>query len=1138
MTSRRRAPNRPLHSHPGLASDPLWYKDAILYEVRLSSYADSDADGIGDFRGLIEKLDYVQDLGVSALWLLPFYPSPRRDDGYDIADYTAVHPDAGTLDDFQELLHQSHRRGVRVITELVINHTSDKHPWFERARRAAPESRFRDFYVWSDSAARYQGTRVIFQDFESSNWAWDPVAGAYYWHRFYAHQPDLNFASADVRKAVLGVLDFWLGMGVDGLRLDAVPYLFEREGTSCENLPETHGFLRELRAHVDARYADRMLLAEANQWPEDAATYFGAGDECHMAFHFPVMPRLFMALHMEDRFPIVEILSQTPQIPESCQWALFLRNHDELTLEMVTDEERDYMYRVYAHDRQARLNLGIRRRLAPLLQNDRRRIELLNALLCSLPGTPVIYYGDEIGMGDNIYLGDRNGVRTPMQWSSDRNAGFSRATPQRLFLPVIIDPERHYESVNVESQSRNPSSLLNWMKRLLALRKRHPAFGRGSIEFLSPSNRKVLAFVRVHGGDHLLVLANLSRFVEYVELDLSAFRGRVPVELFSARPFPAIDDRPYFVTLGPHAFYWFTIEEPRALASAGVRGSAQPHHRLVVDGAWTGVFDETARSSLEDALRVALPACRWFDGKSARIRLVRIDEAIALGGRKQGARLAFVRVELDRGAPATYVVPMAFVSGAAGDRICREQPQCVLAELSARPEGAHGEVVDGWLVDGAAVPEVAQALLDWIVQHERRRTAAGELVGTPMRALRSLRGEPGASSGVRLLGGEHSNSVVVFGDRLLLKLVRRLPGGMSPDQEVGRFLAEHGGFVHVPPVAGAIEYRVSGQDPATVAVLSAFIPNEGDLWRHTLDRVEHYFEVALARRAELGDPPDPGVDVLVLVDRDPPALVGELFGESIEMARLLGRRTAELHLALASDPDDPAFAPEPFTALYQRGRFQSIRNLVARVLGALREAAPALREDAASSARELLAREAELVTACRALLGSPLPCKRIRCHGDFHLGQVLRTGSDFVVIDFEGEPTRPLGERRFKTSPLRDVAGMLRSFDYATQHPLLRGSGRERIRPEDVPALAPWARFWRQWVSSSFLRRYLRGVAGSGLVPEAREPLALLLRVLVLEKNVYEVGYELEHRPEWVGIPIRGILEILGSTEPSSANRP
>ncbi|MFW5968098.1 MAG: maltose alpha-D-glucosyltransferase, partial [Persicimonas sp.] len=630
-----------------LEQNPLWYKDAIIYELHVRAFHDSNGDGIGDFRGLTQKLDYLQDLGITAIWLLPFYPSPLRDDGYDIADYRQVHPDYGTLEDFKEFLDEAHARGLRVITELVVNHTSDQHPWFQRARRAEPGSPERDFYVWSDTPDKYSEARIIFQDFEHSNWAWDSVAQAYYWHRFYSHQPDLNFDNPQVRQAILDVLDYWLEMGVDGMRLDAVPYLFEREGTNCENLPETHAFLKDLRAHVDDNYDDRMLLAEANQWPEDAAAYFGDGDECHMNFHFPVMPRLYLALQQEDRFPIVDIMEQTPEIPDNAQWAIFLRNHDELTLEMVTDEERDFMYRAYAREARARVNLGIRRRLAPLLEKSRRRIELMNALLFALPGTPVIYYGDEIGMGDNIFLGDRNGVRTPMQWSGDRNAGFSRTNPQQLYLPVIIDPEYHYEAVNVEVQQSNPNSILWWTKRLLALRKRFKAFARGSTRFLRPDNRKVLVILREYEDEKLLVVANLSRFSQYCELDMSEFDGMVPVELFGRTLFPPIGDLPYFLTLGPHAVYWFSLEEhEEARQGWAIEEPAEPvHMHLEPVRRTSDLFAGKTRHRVEGALADFLRRQRWFRSKGAYIRDVDLRDIVRLQTEALDVFLCLVAVE-------------------------------------------------------------------------------------------------------------------------------------------------------------------------------------------------------------------------------------------------------------------------------------------------------------------------------------------------------------------------------------------------------------------------------------------------------------------------------------------------------------
>jgi maltose alpha-D-glucosyltransferase/alpha-amylase len=544
-----------------MSADDLWYKDAVFYELHVKAFYDSNGDGIGDFRGLMEKLDYLQDLGVDCLWILPFYPSPLRDDGYDISDYGGVHPSYGTLADFRAFLRAAHHRRIRVITDLVMNHTSDQHPWFQEAR-SSPTSRYRNYYVWSQTYQKYADARIIFTDTERSNWSWDMEAGAYYWHRFFSHQPDLNYDNPQVRRAMIRVIRYWLDMGVDGFRMDAVPYLYEREGTNCENLPETHGFLREVRQAVDKSHPGRILLCEANQWPQDVRAYFGEGDECHMAFNFPVMPRLFMSLRREDRHPIVDIIEQTPGIPAASQWGLFLRNHDELTLEMVTDEERDYMYHEFATDPRMKLNLGIRRRLAPLMGNGRRQIELLTSLLFTLPGSPIMYYGDELGMGDNIFLGDRNGVRTPMQWSGDRNAGFSRADTAALYSPLIMDPVYGYQAVNVEAQQRSPSSLLNWTKRMIRIRKRYPVFGRGSIEFLCPENRKVLAYLRSDGEQTVLVVANLSRFSQPVELDLQRFQGMNMVELIGETHFPTVRQEPYFLSLGPHGFYWFRLERP------------------------------------------------------------------------------------------------------------------------------------------------------------------------------------------------------------------------------------------------------------------------------------------------------------------------------------------------------------------------------------------------------------------------------------------------------------------------------------------------------------------------------------------------------------------------------------------------
>ncbi|MBI2880183.1 MAG: maltose alpha-D-glucosyltransferase [Candidatus Tectomicrobia bacterium] len=1108
----------------GLGGDGLWYKDAVFYELRVRSFYDSDGDGIGDLRGLAQKLDYLEDLGVTALWLLPVYPSPLKDDGYDIADYTDVHPDIGTLADFKHFLREARRRGLRVVTEMVLNHTSDQHSWFQSSRRAKPGERWRDFYVWSDTPEKYKETRILFQDFEPSNWSWDPVAKAYYWHRFYAHQPDLNFDSRWVRRAVLQSVDFWLGLGVDGLRLDAVPYLYEREGTNCENLPETHAFLRELRRHVDGKFQDRMLLAEANQWPEDAAAYFGQGDECHMAFHFPIMPRLFMAIHMENRSPILDILEQTPQIPEAAQWALFLRNHDELTLEMVTDEERDYMYRVYARDPQARIHLGIRRRLAPLLGNDRKKIELMNGMLFSLPGTPILYYGDEIGMGDNYFLGDRNGVRTPMQWSPDRNAGFSRANPQRLYLPVIVDPEYHYEAVNVENQQHNPHSLLWWTKRLIALRKRYKAFGRGGIEFLYPSNPKVLAFIRRCGGEDVLVVANLSRFAQYVELDLPAHRDRVAVELFGGTAFPPIGDRPYALSLGPHTFYWFSLEPQRGEAPVRVASPEARLPALTVTGSFESLFRNAAKDALEEALPAYLRRQRWFAGKARGIKGARIIERCSVSNKTSASCIALVEVGYADGGSETYVLPLAAAWGESVQKVREAFPSGAIAELTGWGKG--GEM-EGLLYDAGAEGFFHLALLEAIGRRRRLQGLEGEVAATPTRAFRRIRGPEDIPLTPSVIRSEQSNTSVVYGDRFILKLFRRFGEGVNPELEIGKWLTENSAFRHIPPLAGFLEYRAGRREPVTLAVLQGFVPNHGDAWQYTLDEVRRCFERALVQRHAGQEAPLPGRTPLELKGEDPPPLAQEMIGAYLEAVRLLGQRTGELHVALASAQEDPRLAPEPFTTLYQRSVYQSMRTLCRQTFQRLRDGLRELPADARKEAQRVLGCEETVLKCFRRLLERKLSGRRIRVHGDYHLGQVLYTGSDFVIMDFEGEPARSLGERKLKRSPLWDVAGMLRSFHYAASLNLFIPGTGGYVRPEDVSILKPWAQFWCLWVSATFLRSYLERVAEAGILPRGEDELALLLNVFLVEKAVYELDYELNNRPDWARIPLEGILSLL-----------
>ena len=1092
--------------------DPFWYKDAIIYETHVKTFCDSDGDGMGDFRGLIEKLDYLQELGVTAIWLLPFYPSPLRDDGYDIADYFDVNPNFGTLDDFRAFLDAAHQRNLHVITELVINHTSDQNPWFQKSRRAvaaagagisSDDLAYKDFYVWSDTPEKYKDSRIIFKDFETSNWAWDPVAKAYYWHRFYSHQPDLNFDNPAVHDAVEKVCDFWLGLGVDGLRLDAIPYLYERENTSCENLPETHQYLRKLRAHIDAKFPNRMLLSEANQWPEDAAAYFGNGDESHMNFHFPLMPRMFMSLQMEDRFPIIDILEQTPSIPEQCQWAMFLRNHDELTLEMVTDEERDYMYRVYATDPHARINLGIRRRLAPLLANSRRKIELLNTLLFSMPGTPIIYYGDEIGMGDNFYLGDRNGCRTPMQWSPDRNAGFSRANPQQLYLPITIDPEYHYEAVNVENQQKNLSSLLWWMRRVIAMRKNFKAFSRGSLEFLYPDNPKVLAFLRRYEDEIVLVIVNLSRFAQSAELDLSRFAGFVPMEVFSRNLFRPIRKSRYVITLGPHAYYWFALHAP-------TDGRRTPRKKTVpvinAPMELETLLTNGQRAAIEhEILPRYLQTCRWFGSKARTFRSLKIVEQPSISDDADSAQLWLVEVSYLDAPTETYVLPVSIASGETARALSQAAPHAIIARFAGNDENV--------LFDATWDVKCRSRLFDTIARREIVKARAGELVGITAKDFEADQFTSPQNS--QVLGAEQSNSSMLFDNKFFLKLYRKIEDGVNPDVEITRFLTEHTKFPNVPAFVGAIEYRRPKAEPTVVCLLQSAVTNEGDVWSLTLDAVGRYYERVLGRKADLQNeiaPPGP--------------LLDELFGGVYpEKMKLLGQRTGELHLALASYPGDPAFRPEPFNAMAQRSVYQNMRASLRRAFTLLEKKLCDLPATFRDEAKEVLSAEHEVLAREKRLLDRRTNAAKIRIHGDYHLGQLLYTGKDFVILDFEGEPARPLSERKLKRSALRDVAGMMRSFQYAACSALWQPA----MRKEDVPFLERWADLWYRHMGSVFLQSYLKTTGSAIFIPHNSEDLQIMIEAYLLDKAVYEIGYELNNRPSWVVIPVRGIKHILKS---------
>ncbi|KPK35121.1 MAG: alpha-amylase [Nitrospira bacterium SG8_35_1] len=1120
--------------------DPLWYKDAIIYELHVKTFFDSNNDGIGDFKGLTQKLDYLKDLGVTAIWILPFYPSPLKDDGYDIADYYNVNPHYGMLRDFREFLREAHRRSIRVITELVLNHTSDQHQWFQKSRRAKKGSAMRNYYVWNDNPEKYQDARIIFKDFEPSNWSWDPVAKQYFWHRFYSHQPDLNFESPSLQRSVMKVLDFWFEMGIDGVRLDAIPYLYEQEGTNCENLPATYEFLRKLRKYLDGRFKNKMFLAEANQWPEDAVAYFGEGDICHMAFHFPLMPRMFMAIQMADRFPVIDILDQTPPIHDDCQWATFLRNHDELTLEMVTDEERDYMYGIYAKDAVARINLGIRRRLAPLLGNNRRKIELMNVLLFTLPGTPVIYYGDEIGMGDNYYLGDRDGVRTPMQWSADRNAGFSQVNPQKLYLPVIIDPGYHYEAVNVETQQTSSASLLWWMKHTIAIRKRFRAFSRGSLEFLTPENSKILSFIRQYENETLLVATNLSKYAQTAELDLTKYSGRFPEEVLSHNRFPVITDHPYMLTFTPHSYYIFELKEETGPADTGSVGE------LRVSGNWTGIFEEKALERLE---RYILPRYlqgqRWYGSKSRTIRRIRVEDIIPFNGGAVESHILMVKVKYSEGLPEVYVIPLSFAChGSAGrtaeelksmtavrdddDHLClsmeklhQECPQAIIARLVIDGE-------EGVLFDSFYNPVFRDRIIDVTGRRKRLRGRTGDIFSYPGRQFRKIIGERSLPLESVVLKAEQSNTSLLYDNAFFFKLYRKTSEGMNPDMEIIRFLTEKTKFASIPSFAGALEYRVKGQDPCILGMLQEYVPNQGDTWTYSLDAVKGYYDRILSKRHAISAE-ELEISIFDFDSTDIAPQVQELIGGVfIEFCRLLGKRTGELHLALSSVDTDPAFSPESFSVLYQRSLYQSLRSLTRKVFQPLGKNLKKLPENLREEAEQIYQSEKTVLKYYEKILKRKIPVTKTRIHGDYHLGQVLHTGKDVIILDFEGEPARSLSERKIKRSPLVDVAGMLRSFHYAVH---VEYFNHIALRPEDSGELQPWIDPWFRSAGKVFLHSYLDTAGNADFIPKEARDLEILLNVFLLEKAVYEVGYELNNRPDWLLVPFRGIRSILGLSE-------
>ncbi|MEH6407564.1 MAG: maltose alpha-D-glucosyltransferase, partial [Leeuwenhoekiella sp.] len=1054
-------------NNPAISDDNIhWYKDAIIYELHIKAFFDSNGDGIGDFDGLLQKLDYLEDLGVTAIWLLPFYPSPLRDDGYDIADYYSINPSYGDIKGFKKLIKQAHKRGLKVITELVINHTSDQHEWFQRSRKAPVGSKYRDYYVWSDDPKKYREARIIFTDTEPSNWTWDPVAKSYFWHRFFSHQPDLNFDNPDVQDEVMKIMDYWCKLGVDGFRLDAVPYLFERDGTNCENLPETHVFLKKLRTHIDNNHDNKLLLAEANMWPEDSAAYFGEGDECHMNYHFPIMPRMFMAVKMEDRYPIIDIIDQTPDIPESCQWAIFLRNHDELTLEMVTDEERDYMYKVYTKDPQAKINVGIRHRLAPLLDNNRNKIELMNVLLFSLPGTPVLYYGDEIGMGDNFYLGDRDGVRTPMQWSADRNAGFSTANPHKLYLPTIIDPEYKYESINVEAQQMNSSSLLWWMKRIIGMRKKYKAFGRGDIKFLSPTNAKIIAFTRTFEDEDILVLANLSRFSQAAELDLAAYADYIPVEVFSHNKFPRITEDSYLFTMAPHGYYWFSLEKEKNHREK----SGTPSIKIK---SWAELLENKNRKKIETKILPAyLNSRSWFEGKNRVIQSIAIANQIPVSVKNLSVSLLIVEVVYNDGLPENYQLPVAFMPFDKEDQIKEIPKKGILANITVKEE-------EGILFDAVFVESYRDVLFENIQKGKRLNSGRESIEFSKAEEKITIKA---ASIHSKILETEQSNTSMIFDNRYFLKLYRRLDSTINPDLEITKYLSETAKFSNAPKFVGAISYNTAAGNKVILGMMQDLVSNQGTGWEYTKDALHRYFDNVLTRSKEVkieSLTTDLTTPVLYKdIPEDMQTLMGSILPERIS---LLGQRSAEMHKAFAAHPEAPAFDHEEFSLHYQRSLFSSLQGLTRNSFENLKKSIKDLPEELQAEAKEVLAMKSEVLECFKRVFAHKIETLKIRTHGDFHLGQVLWTGKDFVIINFEGEPERPFSERRLRRSPLRDVAAMIRSFHYAAYSSIMEHEYDKQRKEGD---LEKWAEAWYYYITRLFLHGYSENIDGNNFIPK------------------------------------------------------
>jgi maltose alpha-D-glucosyltransferase/alpha-amylase len=1093
-------------------SNLLWFKDAIVYEMHIRSFKDSSGDGIGDFKGAISKLDYLEELGINAIWLQPFYPSPMRGDGYDVSDYNDVHPDYDNRNEFKTFLKEAHSRGIRVIIDLVLNHTSDQHPWFQRARTARKDSKFRNYYVWNEDRNKFKDARVIFHEFESSNWTYDKVANSYFWHRFYKHQPDLNYDNPEVQVEIFKVVDFWIKLGVDGFRLSSVPYLFEREGTVCENLPETHDFLKKLRKHIKKKKPECIMMAEANVWPEEASQYFGDGDECEMTFNYPLMTRLFMAIHTENSYPIIDILEQTPVGPDNTQWAVFLRNHDEITLDTVTEEEEDYLRKAYAKDPRTRKSLSIRRRLAPMLGNDRRKMELMYILLFSVPGSPILYYGDEIGMGDNIYLGDRDGVRTPMQWTPDSNAGFSSCNPQELYLPVINDPVYRHETVNVSSQIVNPTSIFNWIKGIIRTRKNIPAFGRGNISFVESSSPKVLAFTRNYEGQSVLVVVNLSRFAQSTMLDLKEFDGFEPIEIFSQNAFPEVKDGRYNITIGPYDYYWFSLEKKETEVGDKGKGTLPTFDTELT---WEKLFyDFNDKSSFErKVLSKFVMRTRWFGGKAKSISSIVIDTIIPLKVSSEQFFMLIVEVSYLQSVPEYYFLPVAFVRS----REPLEDPDYSYQSIISNARIGEAE---GLIVDGIYVKQLRDFLYASMAKGREldlKQSGSLRFLNSNFRKIKLQR------SGIesKILNAEQSNTSVIYDNNYFFKIYRKIEKEINPDLELVRFLTEKTSFKNAPQFAGGLEFSTKEGGSAILGLLQEKVDNQGDAWEMMMDSIGRYYDRVFAK-VKRNDQPPPLVENWTLSYHEIPEQLQELIGRvTYERVKLLGERTAQMHMALESDTKNADFAPEPFTQNYQRSLFSSYRHLVGDRFGLLEKNLKRMPKEDRKLARWLLGRKEVVMELFEAIYKNKLDAVRTRIHGDYHLGQVLFTGKDFVIIDFEGEPGVPFSERRFKRCPLKDVAGMIRSFHYASYGKIaLSGAYNEK----EVSFLEPWADQWQHYILRFYLKSYYQTKYG---VDEITDNDIILLRIYVLEKAIYELGYELNSRLDWVKIPLRGIEYLL-----------